>query len=88
MQEDLIQLTEEWVALDDYITVESDINYFIQNRGQNVLITQVASSKPEASDMDGDLILPYIQALYKKGTGNLYMRAFNNTCSVNVTKGE
>jgi hypothetical protein len=79
-------LTKEWVALGDLITVESDTTYYIQNRGPDVLVALQASGQPEADNDGGDLVLPNVQAEYIKGTQDLYLRAFHNNCSINITK--
>ena len=78
-------ITTEWVALSDLITIEANATYRIQNRGTDVLVALEADSLPGAGQ-DGDLILPFVQAPYKKGTQNLYLRAFSNICGINITK--
>lgn len=78
-------ITNEWIALSELITVDSDATYRIQNRGADTLIALDADSLPNDTQ-EGDLILPYIQAIYKKGSQNLYLRALNNICGINITK--
>lgn len=79
-------LTKEWVALGDLITVDDDATYYIQNRGPDVLVALEASSAPASDNEGGDFVLPNVQAEYIKGTQNLYLRAFHNNCSINITK--
>ena len=84
-QEAFEQLTSEWVALSDKITVDEDANYYIQNRGADILLAQEAGEAPQADNVNGTLIKPYEQAKYKANGGDLYLRAYNSNCSVNIT---
>ena len=84
-QEAFEQLTNEWVALSDKITVDEDANYYIQNRGADILLAQEAGETPQADNVNGTLIKPYEQAKYKANGGDLYLRAYNSNCSVNIT---
>ena len=79
------QLTNEWVTLSDKITVDEDANYYIQNRGADILLAQEAGETPQADNVNGTLIKPYEQAKYKANGGDLYLRAYNSNCSVNIT---
>lgn len=81
-------LTNEWTALSDIITVSADAKYYIQNRGADVLVALEADSEPDADSLDGTMILPYKVAEYKKGTQDLYLRAFNRSCAINITSEE
>jgi hypothetical protein len=85
MQETFQKLTSEWVALSDFITVDADKKYRIQNRGADVLIALESSSEPDADNYEGTNILPYFEAEYVKGEQDLYLRAYNVSCSVNIT---
>ena len=84
-QEAFEQLKNEWVALSDKITVDEDANYYIQNRGADILLAQEAGETPQADNLNGTLIKPYEQAKYKANGGDLYLRAYNSNCSVNIT---
>ena len=84
-QEAFEQLKNEWVALSDKITVDEDANYYIQNRGADILLAQEAGEAPTADNLNGTLIKPYEQAKYKANGGDLYLRAYNSNCSVNIT---
>lgn len=84
-QEAFEQLTNEWVALSDKITVDEEANYYIQNRGADILLAQEAGEAPTADNVNGTLIKPYEQAKYKANGGDLYLRAYNSNCSVNIT---
>ena len=84
-QEAFEQLKNEWVALSDKITVDEDANYYIQNRGADVLLAQEAGEAPTADNVNGTLIKPYEQAKYKANGGDLYLRAYNSNCAVNIT---
>lgn len=88
MQESFIKISNEWTLLSDEITIDSDKYYFIQNRGADVLVALESDSLPDEGSEDGVMILPYTQAIYKKDTQNLYLRAFNNNCLVNITSAE
>lgn len=87
MQIKFENITTEWVALSDIITVSEDVTYFIQNRGYDILVALESSSEPSDDTEGGVLISPYIQAIYKKDEQELYLRAFSNTCSLNITSG-
>lgn len=78
-------LTTTWTALSDIITVDADTTYYIQNRGAGVLVVVEPDSEPSADDTDGILVQPYKVLKYKKGTNDLYLRAFANMCSINVS---
>lgn len=78
-------LTTEWVSLSDIITVDASTTYYIQNRGANVLIAVEPDSEPSDDDTDGVLVQPYKILKYKKGTNDLYLRAFANMCSINIS---
>lgn len=84
MQVDLVNLTTEWVALSTITTVEDNTNYYIQNRGGGILIGLESSSTPTATK-GGILVRPFEVAKYKKGTQNLYLRAYSGQCEVNIT---
>lgn len=88
MQKDFQSITTEWVDINDIITVEDDVNYYIQNRGPATLIGQESATKPEDDNQEGILITPYKIAQYKKGTNNLYLRSFDRECSINITSEE
>ena len=76
-------LTDEWTEISDIITVDADKTYYIQNRGADLLVACESASTP--LDGGGILVRPYRILKYKKGTGNLYLRAFTNTCSINIS---
>lgn len=78
-------LTTEWSALSEIITVDADVTYYIQNRGSDVLVAVEPDSKPSDDNTDGLLVQPYKVLKYKKGTNDLYLRAFANTCSINIS---
>lgn len=86
MQEKFQALTNEWVALSSLITVDSSADYRIQNRGADVLVALESTGAPSEDNEDGTLIPPLAQAFYKKGDQDLYLRAFNRSCSINITK--
>lgn len=88
MQKEFESLTTEWVALSDIITVDADTTYRIQNRGPSKIIALDTDTQPEAGSDAGDLVLPYEVGEYKKGTGDLYLRAFNGVSSINITTKE
>lgn len=87
MQEDFQKIETEWVNVEDIVTIETDVTYYIQNRGPARLVALEAESTPD-EEQDGTIILPYVQAVYKKGVQNLYLRAFSDQCSINITKAE
>ena len=85
-QIDFEQITNEWVSFADIVgTVDADTTYSIQNRGVDTLVLLEAATAPAADEYAGVLVLPNKTAVYKKGTQNLYMRAFNKNCSINIT---
>lgn len=84
----LTRLTKQWVAFSDIVGTVSDKEYVIQNRGgSDTLVALEADSTPEAENQAGVLIQPYDIAVYVKGDQNLYLRAFNLGCTINVTEG-
>ena len=84
-QVDFSNLTYEWTALSDIITVENDVTYYIQNRGADTLVALESSSEPSENAQGGTMILPYKVAEYKKGSQDLYLRALNRSCAVNIS---
>lgn len=83
----LEQLTTTWVDLDTKDSLVSDTDYLIQNRGADFCLAFVGS-QPAADDIDGVIIAPMMQVHYKKGTGTLYVRAYNSSCSINVSEAD
>lgn len=82
-------LTKEWTSFAEIVgTVDATAEYIIQNRGTDVLVALEATSTPEQDNQAGVLIYPTDIAVYIKGEQNLYLRSFNNNCSINITKGE
>ena len=82
-QEAIEQLTTEWGALSDIITVDSSKTYYIQNRGADVLLAVESASEP--TSLDGVLVKPYEVLKYQEGTDPLYLKAYNSNCSINIT---
>ena len=78
-------LTTEWTALSDIITVSADATYYIQNRGADTLVALESSTEPTADNQEGFMCQPYKVIEYKKGTQDLYLRAFNKSCAINIT---
>lgn len=85
MQISLVQLTHEWKPFSDIVTPEDDAVYYIQNRGADTLVALESSSEPSETDA-GSMVLPYKECKYVKGSQDLYLRAFNEGCEINVTK--
>lgn len=82
-------LTKDWVAFSTIIgTVGANINYQIQNRGADTLVLLESSDTPSDDTQSGVMLLPYATCIYKKGTQDLYLKAFNQNCSVNITSEE
>lgn len=88
MQIDFNQLTNQWVALKDLITVQAGVTYCIQNRGADPMIAQESATAPASDNMDGTMVYPADIAVYIKGSTDLYLRAFNSSCSINITEVE
>ena len=82
-QEGLSELSGEWVALSDIITVDDDGTYYIQNRGSDILLAQESASEP--TDSNGVLVKPFEVLKYQKGTGSLYLKAYTEVCTINIT---
>lgn len=78
-------LTTEWVELADYITVDGDTTYYIQNRGADVLLLLEADDTPADNETDGVLVKPFEVVSFKEGDQYLYMRAYNSSCTINVS---
>lgn len=83
-QEKFEHISNEWIVLSDLITVEADKLYFIQNRGPDKLLVIESSAEPEETD-EGILVEPYVVLEYKEGADNLYLRAFDNNLSINIS---
>ena len=82
-------LTRAWTSFADIVgTVDSSKTYQIQNRGYDTLVALESTGEPAVDNQAGDLILANHTALYKKGTQDLYLRAFNQNCSINITSYE
>lgn len=85
-QVDFQGLTKEWTSFASIVgTVGATTQYQIQNRGADALVALESSSEPTADTQAGVMVLPNNIVVYKKGTQDLYLRAFNSSCSVNVT---
>lgn len=78
-------LTTEWVRLADEYTFTAGKTYYIQNRGADYLLTLEPDSAPSENDDGGDMWKPYERLTYEVGTNDLYVRAFNSNCSINIT---
>ena len=79
----LQNLTTEWTAFTDITTPDADTNYYIQNRGPDILLAVESSAEP--TTVDGVLVQPYKTLNYKKGTQTLYLRAYASNCAINVS---
>lgn len=82
-QEGLRELSGEWVALSDIITVDESKTYYIQNRGSNMLLACEGGEKPTEST--GVLVKPFEVLKYQKGTDTLYLKAYTEVCTINIT---
>ena len=78
-------LTTEWVKLSDEYIFASGKTYYIQNRGPDMLLTLEPDSEPSESEDAGDVWLPHERVTYEVGTNDLYVRALNSTCSINIS---
>lgn len=87
-QIDFVKLTKAWKPFADIVADIGTKEYIIQNRGYDTLVALEADSTPTDNNQAGVLILPNDCAVYVKGEQNLYLRAFNKNCSINVTEGE
>ena len=87
MQIEFTSLTKEWKPFSEITTISASATYRIQNRGADPLIALEADTTPSNTEA-GVVVLPNCTISYKKGEQNLYLRAFNSNCSINVTQGE
>ena len=79
-------LNKTWTSFASIVgTVGADTQYQIQNRGADVLMALESGSAPSSDTQAGVMVLPNNVIIYKKGTQDLYLRAFNSNCSINVT---
>ena len=78
-------LTNEWIRLADDYTFTSGKTYYIQNRGPDFLMTLEPDSEPSATDDAGDIWKPLDRLEYEVGTNDLYVRASNTNCSINIS---
>ena len=82
-------LTKAWKSFAEIVgTIDNSAEYLIQNRGSDALVALEAASTPAEDNPAGTMIYPTDVAVYKKGDQNLYLRSFNQNCSINVTTGE
>lgn len=85
----LEKLTKTWTPFATIVGEVSDKEYVIQNRGgSDALVALEADSTPAADNQAGIIIQPNDIAVYVKGEQNLYLRAFNLGCTINITEGE
>ena len=84
-------ITGSWIPFTDIIGEVNYTGYYpFQNRGFDTLIAQEIEQEtptlPAANNSDGYLVLPNKTWTWIPEEGkNLYIRAFNSGCSVNVT---
>jgi hypothetical protein len=82
-------LTTEWVDATTEYGLTSGKDYLIQNRGgADFCLALDSVTAPQEDDVDGVLIPSLMQAHYKAGSGNLYVRAYSGTCSINISEAE
>lgn len=79
-------ITNEWTPFSEITDVDVSATYYIQNRGGDTLVALESESLPDDAEQAGNLILPYQQVKYEKGSQNLYLRALNRICGINITK--
>ena len=84
-QINFISLSNEWTQVTG---LEEGTTYRIQNRGPAKIIAIDTDNQPEEGSDAGDLVLPYEIGEYEKGTGDLYLRAFDGVSSINITSKE
>lgn len=82
-QESFRQVTSEWKNISEFITVDSEKTYYIQNRGPCVLVVIESDGLP--SSKHGIFVKPYDVVKYKKGNQDLYLSAFSSVCGINIT---
>lgn len=81
-------LTTDWKDVTTEYGLTSGKDYLIQNRGTDFCLALDSSTAPQEGDVDGVLIPNLMQAHYKAGSGNLYVRAYSGTCSINISEAE
>jgi len=77
-------LTTDWIALSDIIDVEEDVKYFIQNRGPQPFLALESSSVPDS--LAGNIVYSGDALVYSKGIQTLYIKAYNETTEINISK--
>ena len=82
------KLTKTWKPFAEIVGTVGSKEYIIQNRGYDTLVALEADSTPASDNQAGILITPNDCAVYVKGDQDLYLRAFNQNCSIKVTEGE
>ena len=90
MYVDTVEITEEWVALSDLMTVSTDPIY-IQNRGgtdgqYGVMLVCEGDTTPEGDI--GDIVLPAQRISYLQGEQDLYLRSQQGKIKINITTGK
>ena len=81
----MFTLTEEWAEFGEIIegTPESGKLYYIQNRGNDYFIACEGAGEPTT---DAGLVIPPRSVLkYEVGSQNLYLKAKNGNCAINVS---
>ena len=81
-QKALQTLSTTWVAITDIITPEDDKNYFIQNRGPDMVIAVESAATPTT---EAGICIPAYKTLkYVKGANTLYLKSYR-TSEINIT---
>lgn len=68
------------------LTAEKD--YLIQNQGVYDIQAYVGTQAPSDNTLEGTIIQPLVQAHYKKGSGNLYLRTQSGESRINISEAE
>ena len=80
-------LTKEWKPFNEIVPEFSrSKTYQVQNKGADVLIGLEVAETPSAKNPAGNSVVPNEVWTYEPEADTmLYLRAFNSSCSVNIT---
>lgn len=87
------KIRNQWVKFTDIIgnNVDETLTYFIQNNGGNTIICLDSATPPNVKDNEGIVLFPNTIAEYKKGEGELYLKAIgyeNSNSTISISNNQ
>ena len=81
-------LSDKFESIEDIIGADfsSDVTYYIQNKGPNILVGLESATEPTDYKNHGKFCPVMKELTHKKdGTDVLYIRSLLGTCDINIT---